>query len=95
MKKLGIRNITLLCMGAKTTGTFTEAYSYVEEELYCDEANIILHFCEWVDKTIGGGGERNLEILFEAFMNPKNEEAMKFAMDLKHKIAEIRGRIGL
>lgn len=93
MKKLGTRNITLLLMGAKTTGTFNEAYSYVEEELYVDEADTIFDFCKYIDKKIGGAGRNNIEQLFEAFINPSNKEAVKFAMDVRNKIAEIKGHL--
>ena len=93
MKKLGIRNATLLLMGAKTTGTFDEAYSYVEEELYVDEADTIFDFCQYIDKKIGGAGKNNIEVLFEAFINPSNKEAEKIANDVRDKIAEIRGHL--
>lgn len=79
-------------MGAKMTGTFDGAYSYVEEELYVNEADIILDFCEWIDKEIGGAGANNIEILFEAFINPNNKEAVEFSLEVKQKIAEIRGK---
>ncbi|MHA1816817.1 MAG: hypothetical protein ACTSX1_12475 [Candidatus Heimdallarchaeaceae archaeon] len=93
MKKLGIRNATLLLMGAKTTGTFDEAYTYVEEELFVDEADTIFEFCEYLDKYVGGAGRNNIEQLFEAFINPNNEEAVKFTMDVRDKIAEIKGHL--
>ena len=79
-------------MGAKMTGTFEEAYSYVEEDLYIDEADTISEFCEWVDKEIGGAGANNIETLFEAFINPNNKEAVKLSLEVKKKIFEMRGR---
>ena len=93
MKELGIRNATLLTEGAKVVGTYTEAYFYVEESLYVDEAETIENFCEYIDVEIGGASYVNIERLFEAFINPKNKEAVAFAMKTKKKIAEIRGRM--
>lgn len=89
MKTLGTRNITLLVEGLRTTGTFVDAYSYIEERLYSDEADTIYAFCKWADEEIGGGAERNMEILFQAFINPKDKENYAKAMEIKEKIAEI------
>ena len=91
MKELGIRNITLLSMGAKMMGTMREAYFYAEESLYIDEAEDIFDFCEWVDDNIGSCSEYNMEQLFQAFKNPDNEELQAFANNLKTEIARIRG----
>lgn len=93
MKKLGIKNTTLLLMGAKTTGTFREAYSYVEEELYVDEADTIFDFCKYIDKKIGGAGRNNIEQLFEAFINPSNKDAVKISTKVRDKITEIKGHL--
>ena len=90
MKKLGIRNITLLSEGAKVTGNFKEAYEYIVESLYSEEALTILEFCEWLDDEIGGGSSQNLEILFQAFSNPKNKTKVAAANVIKNKIAEIK-----
>lgn len=80
-------------MGAKNTGTFTEAYYYVEEELYMDEADTILDFCKWIDNEIGGAGAKNIDVLFEAFINPKNKDAVKFSLDIKKIIGEFKSRL--
>jgi hypothetical protein len=93
MKTLGSRNALLLSEGAKTCGTFVEGFYYVEESVYVNEHETLHKFCHWIDEEIGGGSERNLEILFQAFINPKNNEAMDFAMNLKSKIAEIKERM--
>ncbi|MFW9948526.1 MAG: hypothetical protein ACFFKA_00195 [Candidatus Thorarchaeota archaeon] len=90
MKQLGKRNITLLSMGAKMMGKFIEAYYYIEEELYVNEADTIYRFCEWIDNEIGGASSHNMEQLFKAFINPNDEKAMEFAMDIKAKIARIK-----
>ncbi len=89
MEELGIRNITLLCEGLRITGTFIEAYQYSEERFYIQEAHTIMDFCEWADKEIGGGAEGNMEILFQAFINPDNKEAVAAANVIKERIAEI------
>jgi len=92
MKKLGIRTITLLSQGLKMTGTFEEAYYYIEENLYVDEADIIFAFCEWADKNVGGGSERNMEILYGAFRFPDNKKKVDEAQEIINLIAKIRGR---
>jgi hypothetical protein len=90
MKKLGIRNVTLLSEGAKTMGSFKEAFCYIEESLYIHEADTIRQFCDWVDDEIGGGSSRNLEILFQAFINPNDKEKVAKANEIKEKIAKIK-----
>ena len=42
--ELSNRNKELLLNGAKTIGTFTEGYYYIEESLYSDEANELYSF---------------------------------------------------
>ena len=91
MNKLGIRTITLLSQGLKATGTFEEAYFYVEESLYCDEASIIFDFCEWADKNVGGGSENNMEIIYGAFRFPKNKAKVAAAQEIVNLIARIKG----
>ena len=90
MKKLGNRNVSLISMGVKATGSFEEGYYYVEEELYIDEADDIFEFCLWVDGEIGGGSSHNMEILFKAFKNPEDEKAVAAAMEIKKAIERIR-----
>ena len=51
MPEFGIRNWTLLKMGLKTCGASTDAYFYIEEELYVNEANLIYKFIEWIVKN--------------------------------------------
>jgi hypothetical protein len=94
MKNLGIRNITLLSEGANITGSFKEAYFYIEESLYVKEARTIYNFCVWVDEKIGGGSSHNLEILFQVFINPNDEVKVKAANAIKNKIDEIKGMLG-
>lgn len=92
MKKLGIRTVTLLCQGLKETGTFTDGYFYIEESLYINEADIIYTFCEWADKNVGGGAERNVEILYGAFRFPENKKKVAAAQKVVNTIAAIRGK---
>ena len=93
MKELSERNSALLIMGLKTMGTMKEAYFYVEEELYVDEAEELYDFCEWVDENVGGCSSYNIEILFKAYKNPDNVELQEIVADLRTKIAEIRKSI--
>lgn len=91
MNKLGIRTVTLLSQGLKVTGTFKEAYLYIEESLYMNEADIIFAFCEWADKNVKGGSERNMEILYGAFRFPKNKAKVAEAQKVINIIAKIKG----
>ena len=67
MKQLGDRNYALIEVGAKTTGDYEEAYYYIEESLYVDEApeiNAFLLWCKSTGKTFGHG---NYEERFAEF----------------------------
>jgi NDP-sugar pyrophosphorylase family protein len=90
MKELGIRNITLLSEGLNIDGNFIGAYSYIEERLYINEVDTIREFCLWADKYIGGGSERNMEILFQAFINPNGKNVAE-AQRIANVIAEWNG----
>jgi hypothetical protein len=64
------RALELLLRGAKITGTFTEGFNYIYENLYTtDDVNHLSNFCEWLDKEIGGAGRANIEKLYWAFDN--------------------------
>jgi len=89
MKQLGERNITLLVQGLKTTGTFVEACQYIEEELYIKEAMTIQKFCEWADREIGGGSASNMEILFQAFICPEDQDKVNAAHEIRDKIKDL------
>jgi hypothetical protein len=90
MNKLSERNKLLLLQGSKQSGTMVGGFSYVEEQLYCDEAHELLEFCKWVDKEIGGVGSANIDILFRAFKYPENKQYQTEALVVKNRIAEIR-----
>lgn len=90
MNDLNVRNITLLSMGNKNCGSMSEGYFYVEEELYCDEANELFDFCNWVDEKIGGCSKHNMKVLFKAFKNPDHKALQKVANDIRDRIAEIK-----
>ena len=89
MERLGIKNKTLLIMGAKIEGNFVGAYQFSEEEFYCDEADEILAFCKWIDNEVGGASQYNIETLFDAWKNPTDYK-MKFVNELKEKIRKIK-----
>jgi hypothetical protein len=89
MERLSDRNIALLTIGGKTTGTMRGAYSYVEEQLYVDEALELYAFCEWVDDKIGGCSSHNMAGLFLAFKHPDNPVYKAFADNVKKQIDEI------
>lgn len=45
---LRARTATLISQGAKTVG-FKDTYDYIEENLYPDEAESVMEFCDWLD----------------------------------------------
>jgi len=87
MRNLSERNVALLLMGAKTTGSMEEGYHMVVESLYIDEAVELYEFCQWVDKEVGGCSQYNIQRLWEAFKHPNDADLMIFVKDLKAKIA--------
>lgn len=96
IKDLSEANARLLCFGAKQTGSFLEAYRYVEESLYIDEAPELYKFCEYLDNEVGGASMHNITlhpqlpvILYRAYKNPTDPTLMRFVADLKAEIQEI------
>jgi hypothetical protein len=47
-KSITKRAATLIARGARTVG-FADAYFYIEEQLYPDEAESVQKFCEWLN----------------------------------------------
>lgn len=92
MKRLSELNISLLTKGASITGTFVEGYWYSEEEFYCNEADELLKFCEYIDNEIGGAARGNIQMLFSAFKNPTDKFFTYQAQQLKERILEIKNR---
>ena len=46
-------------------------------------------FCEWVDHNVGGCSKYNIDMLFDAFNNPKDIKLQKSVKQLKEKIKEL------
>lgn len=73
----------LLLRGASATGTFTQGYYYVEEQLEIGHSQRLQEFCQWIDDQIGGAGRGNIDMLYAAFSNPQDlelaGEAQRFA----------------
>lgn len=69
MKKLGIRNLTLIIKAVKDSGWVMEdAIAHIEESLYIDEAMMIIKFLKWLqDKPILRADEESLEKAFADF----------------------------
>lgn len=82
---------SLLLHGAKTTGTFTDGYYYIEESLYAQHANTLLQFCQWIDQNIGGAGSANIDMLFSAFTNPTDPLLQQKANELAERISKLKG----
>jgi hypothetical protein len=90
MKKLPTYAKALLLQGASTTGTFTEGYFFVEEQIRVKDANELFGFCKWIDKNIGGASSYNIDMLFSAFKNPFNVELTNKANELANAIRRIK-----
>lgn len=90
LTRLSERTEALLHMGAKTTGSFTEGYHYIVEQLYCDEAEKIWQFCQWIDKVIGGAGPANINTLWNAFNHPGDEALQEQAVQIKRRIESFK-----
>lgn len=89
MDKIRERNAVLLILGLKATGTMEDAWAYVEEQLYINEADELFNFCTWVDHQIGGCSHHNIKWLFKAWKQPDNEKLAKKARELTERIKEI------
>jgi hypothetical protein len=90
MTELSERNVALLLMGAKTTGSMTEGYHMVVESLYINEAVELWEFCQWVDREVGGCSKYNIQRLWRAFKNPDDPALKAFVMALKAQIASFK-----
>jgi hypothetical protein len=77
MKVLPVYAKTLLLKGASITGNFTEAYFFVEESLKINHADELRSFCNWIDEEIGGAASGNIDMLFKAYKNPDDMEAVR------------------
>ncbi len=90
MKNLPTYAKALLLQGASTTGNFTEGYFFVEEKIQINHSKDLFDFCKWIDQKIGGAASGNIDWLFSAYKNPKNEELADKAKELANKIAKIK-----
>tara|TARA_B100000767_G_scaffold23777_1_gene21046 strand:- start:359 stop:646 length:288 start_codon:yes stop_codon:yes gene_type:complete len=88
--ELSSRNKTLLLNGAKTTGSFIEGYSYIEESLYSDEASELYSFCEWIDNIIGGAGPANIDTLWLGFKYPEVDAFSESCAYIKKQMDRIK-----
>lgn len=92
MNRLPLYAKTLLLQGAKMTGTFTEGYYAVEENLLVKDSATLLAFCAWIDRSIGGAAPGNIDMLFLAFKNPFSLEYASKAKALAEKIQYIKSQ---
>jgi len=90
MTKLPNYAKSLLLTGASTTGTFSEGYYFIEEDLRINHVKTLFEFCKWIDKNIGGASKYNIDMLFSAFSNPNNIELKKQANELASQIRRIK-----
>ena len=79
-----------LLHGASITGTFTEGYYYVEEMLPANKSKEVSDFCKWIDKNVGGAAPANINMLYKAFKNPKEESLQAEVKQLSERIAYLR-----
>ena len=84
MKKLGVRNFTIIVEAIKITGSYdpNEIFFYFEEQLYIDESETIWDFLQWIvdgdtitrygrefpERSFGHG---NYEDRFKEFLNQR------------------------
>ena len=68
MKKLGIRNVTLIIDALKTVGLSEETYYYMEENLYVNEAKTIQDFLRWAIANNIMIGRATIEYKFQEFL---------------------------
>ena len=90
MKKLPSYAKHRLLHGAAMTGTFTEGYYHAEEHLYLRDSAILYKFCQWIDAHIGGAAPGNIDMLYTAYSNPSNTEAVEAATALAARIRYIK-----
>lgn len=90
MNRLPLYAKELLLQGAKMTGTFTEGYYAVEEEILATDAVPLLTFAKWIDTHIGGAAAGNIEMLYLAYKNPFSMEYAAKARELAIKIQRIK-----
>ena len=76
MKKLTERNYMILEENVKSTGDWTTACEYADENLYNTEAKTIRDFCEWLDKNNIGMGRANYEQRFTEYLAVKKDNLL-------------------
>jgi len=71
MKKLGVRNYTLISEAVKCDGSYdpNEIFPFFEESLYMDESDIIWDFLEWCHRDNKPFGRGNYEQVFKQFIS--------------------------
>lgn len=90
MNRLPLYAKELLLQGAKMTGTYTEGYYAMEEDIIASDAVSLLAFAKWIDTNIGGAAPGNIEMLYLAFKNPFSMEYASKAKALAEKIQQIK-----
>ena len=90
MNRLPLYAKELLLQGAKMTGTYTEGYYAVEEEILAADAVPLLAFTKWIDTHIGGAADGNIDMLYLAYKNPFSMEYASKAKALAEKIQRIK-----
>ena len=84
------RTLELLLRGAKMTGSFTEAFNYIYEDLYVSEdTDHLRRFCDFLENEIGGAGPANIEDLYFAFGNQDIPHCQEIISHWKEKLAYI------
>jgi len=67
MRTLSKRNQELISRGLKTCGRSMDAYMYIQEELYVDQAQTIYNFIEWLFKIDRPYGPANAQERWKEF----------------------------
>jgi hypothetical protein len=89
MKTLSVRNQELISRGLKTCGRSMDAYYYIEEELYVNQAEKIFNFFQWLFKIDRPYGPANAQERWTEFMRGDQPPAVyyDFITEFSYEVA--------
>ena len=90
MPRLSNRTKTMLVHGAVRTGSYKEAVVFMMTQIYADEYSEAKKFAKFIDEEVGGASTENIDRLYEAFLDPYNEDNKYYIKALKEHIQKIK-----
>lgn len=81
MKTLSKRNQELISRGLRACGKNMDAYYYIEDELYCNQANKIFKFFQWLFKINRPYGPVNAQERWAEFVRGDQPPAEYFDLE--------------